>query len=372
MATNSSPIPEEGNMTSVHLLVGTTNGLFIYRSNATRIAWQVDGPLLAGWSIDSVLGDSRHGPRIFAGASHATYPPTVRLSEDGEQSWSQLRHGPRYARESGLTLHRIWQISPGAASQPETYYAGVDEAGLFVSRDCGITWQEVLGLNRYPTRGNWRGSRGGLCLHTICIDPVDPQRMWVAISAAGILRTEDGGETWRPCNRGLRPSLVDGAGDDGFLVHKLVLDPQQPTVLYLQDFTGLYRSTDGADSWQPFEAGLPSGFGFPLCIDTTSALFAVPLDLQTRSFLGGQLRVYRRRPQESAWELLENGLPTAQRSAGVLRDALAVDSLTPSSIYLGTTQGELFYSANGGDQWAQLPGQVPRVTALGVWVREDG
>lgn len=180
-------------MSLVQLVVGTTNGLFLYRSDITRQRWQMDGPFLAGWSIDSVLGDSRHGQRIFAGISHPTYASTIRLSEDGGVTWTPLPHEPCYPQASGLTVRRIWQITHGAPSQPVTYYAGVDEAGLFVSHDQGLTWQEVLGINRYPARAQWRASRGGLTLHGILIDPTDPLRMWVAIASAGILRSADGG-----------------------------------------------------------------------------------------------------------------------------------------------------------------------------------
>jgi hypothetical protein len=360
--------PTRISMAHLQLLVGTTKGLFIYHSDANRQHWQMEGPWLSGWSIDSVLGDSRHGHRIFAGASHKAYGPTMRLSTDGGQSWTQLLHGPSYSPTSGLNLRSIWQITAGAPSQPETYYAGVDEAGLFVSHDQGFTWQEVEGITHHPDRAQWRASRGGITLHAIAIDPSNPQRMWVAIASAGILRSEDGGASWQACNEGQRVRANTGA--PSYLPHKLALHPHNPNVLYLQNIDGVYRSIDGADSWQPIEEGLPSTFGFPFAVDHTGNQYVVPLDVNNRCFVAGRVSVYRRRSADTVWQLLENGLPTEPQFVGVLRDALAVDSLEPTGVYMGTTQGELFYSADAGEHWARLPGQLARVTALQAWVTD--
>ncbi len=356
-------------MARVQLLVGTTKGLFMYHSDAQRQAWQMAGPFLRDWSIDSLWGDDRHGARIFAGVSHADSGASIRLSEDGGQSWAQLLQGPRYTRESGLTLRRIWQITPGAPSQPETYYAGVDEAGLFISHDRGNTWQDIPGISQHPNRAHWRASRGGITLHAIAIDPTDPQRIWVAIASAGILRTEDGGLSWQACNQGLRArGQVDTAS---YLPHKLALDPHNPQVLYLQNIDGVYCSTDGAASWHTIEAGLPSTFGFPFAVDHTGNQYIVPLDAATRCCVAGRLQVYRRRANELAWQPVATGLPTEPQMVGVLRDAFAVDTLDPVGAYFGTTQGELFYSADAGEQWARLPGPGVRVTALQAWVTDS-
>lgn len=353
-------------MNHVQLLVGTVKGLFICRADASRARWQIKGPLLDDWRIDSVLGDSRHGDRIFAGASHKAYGPVLQLSQDGGQSWTQLPNGPCYSATSGRSLRGIWQITAGAPGQMGTYFAGVDEAGLFVSHDQGITWQEIEGIARHPERAQWRASRGGITLHAIAIDPTNPQRMWVAIASAGILRSEDGGASWQACNRGQRVQSETDA--PRYLPHKLTLDPRDPNVLYLQNIDGVYRSSDGADSWQPIEEGLPSSFGFPFAVDHTGNQYVVPLDIHTRSMVDGRMRVYRRRFADPNWHPLATGLPTEPKSTGVLRDALAVDTLEPAGVYMGTTQGELFYSTDAGDHWARLPGQFERITALQAWV----
>ena len=353
-------------MTTVHLLVGTDNGLFRYQSDATRQTWQLAGPLLSGWSIDSVLGDSRHGNRILVGASHSDHQPTLWLSEDMGATWRPLPQSPRYPQASPLTVRRIWQIVPGAPSQPAIYYAGVDEAGLFVSHDRGHSWQALPALSDHPDRANWRASKGGLTLHAILVDPTNGQRLWVAIASAGILRSEDGGVTWQACNQGLR--LFTAGGTPRYLTHKLAHDPHDPQLLYLQNIDGVYRSVDGATSWQLLEEGLPSTFGFPFGVDHRGNLYVVPLDGQTRAFIDGKVQVYRRREGESQWQTVANGLPTTPHTASVLRDALGVDHLSQPGVYFGTTQGELFASTDEGDQWRQLPGKLGRIGTLQAWV----
>lgn len=351
-------------MTSVQLLVGTKTGLVIYRSDAARQVWQVDGPHFSGWSVDAVWGDSLHGNRIFAGISHPERGVSLQLSTDGGATWAALPHGPAYSEDSGLTLRRIWQITPGAPSQPDTYYAGVDEADLFISHDRGHSWQEVLGLNRHPARVNWRPSRGGMTLHNVLIDPTAPNRIWVAIASAGIWRSVDGGAHWQPCNTGLR--TMNTTNGPSYLVHKLTQDPHDPQTLYLQNIDGVYRTTDGAETWQPFEEGLPSVFGFPFGVDHRGNRYVVPQDGETRGAIDGALIAYRRRTTDDRWHPFGAGLPTNSLQNGVLRNALAVDTCEAPGVYFGTTQGTLFYAIDGDNGWTQLPGLWTRVTAVQV------
>jgi photosystem II stability/assembly factor-like uncharacterized protein len=291
------------------------------------------------------------------------------VSDDRGISWRQLENGPRYSRESGLTLKRIWQIVPGAPSEPETFYAGVDEAGLFVSRDGGEIWQEVEGLRRHPSRPAWAPANGGLCLHTLLVDPANPRRLWAAISNGGIFRTVDGGENWESCHSGLPGHAGDCSHPE---IHsgviKLARNPHHPETLYMQHRAGVFRSMDGAASWEPLNEGLPGGFGFPICLTGTGDLYVVPLDRETRCFIDGKIELYRLKEGSARWERAGTGLPRTPHFVGVLRDALAVDPLEPPGIYFGTTQGDLFCSPDGGENWDRFPGQFTRVTTVKTWV----
>jgi photosystem II stability/assembly factor-like uncharacterized protein len=340
------------------------------------------GPHLDGWEIYSLCGIGGNGQneqaangtreRVFAGTSHFVYGTTIRVSDDLGANWTQVEASPRYSEESGFKLNRIWQIVPGHPSQPDTLYAGVDEAGLFASNDGGSTWEEVTGLTQHPTRSEWWPGGGGLCMHTILVDPTDANRMWVAASAVGVFRTDDGGKSWQVRNMGL-PGVATGVrtNEVGRCVHKIVLDPKDPNTLYMQFHGGVFKSTDAADSWQPIESGLPGNFGFPMAITANGDLFLIPLDSdEKRHVKDGQLRVYRSRNGGAQWEPTDRGLPE-QQYVGVLRDSLAVDTLEPAGVYFGTTMGEIFYSADAGESWSRLPGQFPRITSIKTWVRED-
>jgi hypothetical protein len=348
------------------LLIGTSKGAFFYHSDRERREWQLTGPHLSGWEVYALLGDHRTGrPRLFAGTSHMAYGPTIRVSDDFGASWTQIAAGPRYRKESGCRLNRIWQIVPGHPAEPRTLYAGVDEAGLFVSRDGGETWQEVEGLSRHPSRPHWRPGGGGLCLHTLLIDPTNRRRLWAGISVAGIFRTEDGGESWTLCDRGLPPGETAGVGSN---VHKLALDPRDPDTLYLQTTDRVYRSTDGGDGWQPIDASLPERFGFPIAVTGAGDVLVAPLDPETRGFPRGRLRLARCRGGREPWQSVGDGLPETPYHVGVLRDALAVDDLEPAGVYFGTTGGDLFYSRDAGGQWARLPGQFSRILMVQTWL----
>lgn len=353
----------------VILLVGTRKGAFLFASDPGRRAWRLSGLHLDGWEVSSLLGDGRCGRRLFAGTCHMAYGATIRVSDDLGGSWRQLERGPAYAATSGLALKRIWQIVPGAPSERETLYAGVDEAGLFVSRDRGESWHEVEGLSRHPGRAAWTPSQGGLCLHSILVDPRDPRRLSVAISDGGFFRTLDGGKTWAASHAGLPRD--PGASADPELqrgVRKVAQDPRDLDTLYLQHRSGVFRSSDGGASWLPIGGGLPGASGFPLGVTGTGDLYVAPMDPETRCFAGGKLSLYRLRNGRGRWEPLSGGLPEAPHFVGVLRDALAVDSLEPAGIYFGTTQGDLFYSADAGESWDRLPGQFSRITTVKAWI----
>jgi hypothetical protein len=369
-----------GKTDKVTVLVGTIKGAFFFHSDAERKNWTMTGPHLDGWEIYSLYGEgaSTNGHkdngagRIFAGTSHFVYGPTIRVSEDMGESWTQVEASPRYSEESGFKLNRIWQIVPGHPTQPGTLYAGVDEAGLFASHDNGASWDEVTGLSKHYTRSEWGPGNGGLCLHTILIDPTNAQRMWIGISAVGVFRTDDGGLSWKVCNNGL-PQGPTGVRNQevGRCVHKIVLDPKDPNTLYCQFHGGVFKSTDAADSWQPIETGLPGNFGFPMGVTASGNLFVIPLesDMQ-RHVKDGRLLVYRSRDGGQNWAPTGQGLPDQPHYVGVLRDALAVDNLSPAGVYFGTSMGEVFYSPDAGEHWDRLLGQFPRITMIKAWVRD--
>lgn len=363
----------------VIVLAGTIKGLFLFESDMNRQEWEVRGPLLGGWEVYSVLGDNRHGPRLFAGTSHLAYGPSLRISEDLGETWQEIEAGPSYAPETGFKLNRLWQIVPGHETQPDTYFAGVDEAGIFVSHDRGMTWQELDGLTKHPSRPGWYPGAGGMCLHTILIHPTNPQRMWVAMSAIGVFRSDDGGQTWYPRNTGLGHAATGQPQEEvGYCVHKMVMDPNDPNTLYMQEHTGVFMSTDGADSWFPIEEGLPADriqhpemmpFGFPIVITRNGDHFLIPLEsAEQRTVKGGRLLVYRRTRGENCWEAAGDVVPDEPRHVSVLRDAMTVDGLEPEGIYFGTTSGELYASLDRGEKWQRLPGLYPRILNVKTWI----
>jgi photosystem II stability/assembly factor-like uncharacterized protein len=361
----------------IHVLVGTNKGVFMYVSDEERKRWNLKGPFLNGWEAYSVLGDSRHGNRIYAGTSHAAYGATIRVSDDFGETWSQIADGPRYAQETGFSLNRIWQIVPGGPSQQDTLYAGVEEAGLFVSHDGGATWRELDSLTKHPTRPEWFGGAGGLCLHTILIDPGNSKRIWVAMSAVGVFRSDDGGETWKVCNKGLNRAAT-GQPDEriGYCIHKMVGSPDDPNTLYMQEHSGVFMSADAGDSWIPIEEGLTlqedHPFGFPIAVGPNGDLFLIPLESsEKRSMRGGKLLVWSRRRGDSKWEPIGDVVPDEPKHVSVLRDAMSVDSLDPYGLYFGTSSGEVFCSLDRGVTWERLPGQFSRILCVKPWVVEE-
>jgi hypothetical protein len=364
MSSGSSPARK------LVLLIGTVKGVFLYHSDESRAEWRLTGPHLGGWEVFSLCGDTRNG-RVLAGTGHFMHGPTIRTSRDLGATWEPVARNPQYPEGSKFELKHIWQIVPGHASEPGTWYAGVDDAGLFVSRDDAMTWSELSGLSSHPTRPRWVPGFGGLCLHSILIDPSDARRLWVGISAVGVFRSDDAGASWRLCNEGLHnvaPEFVKDP-DMGRCVHKMVLDPRRPGVLYIQYHGGVFKSEDAGDSWTRISAGLPHDFGFPMAVTQQGDLFVVPLlSDENRVVPDGALKIWRSRDHGRSWRAMTAGLPQKEHFVGVLRDAMTADPFSPAGIYLGTTGGEVFHSNNDGENWQKLPAQFPRITTLKMWV----
>jgi photosystem II stability/assembly factor-like uncharacterized protein len=352
------------------LLVGTAKGLFILESDSDRKNWNLHPPRLPGWEVGAIHGEIRNGkPRLIAGTSSWPYGATIRISEDLGENWTQVEAGPGFAEDSGRKLERFWQIAPGHASQPDTLYAGVDQAALFVSHDAGHTWKENDALANHSTKPGWFPGGGGMCLHTILQDPSDAKRMWLGISAVGAFRTDDGGVSWIVCNNGLATVPTGQPPSEvGRCVHKMVLDPDKPGVLYQQFHGGVYKSEDAADSWTPITAGLPSVFGFPMSVTRNGDLFIVPLQSDEVRFMrDGRFAVYRSSNRGDTWTAMTSGLPEKGYHVGVLRDATSVDAHDDPGIYVGTTMGDLWQSRDGGTNWQQIPGKFPRIMMVRTW-----
>jgi photosystem II stability/assembly factor-like uncharacterized protein len=365
-------------MSGVRLLVGTRKGAFVLTSDGSRDEWDVNGPLFAGWEIYHVNASPADPDRLYASQSSGWFGQIVQRSDDGGQTWETVGNEFSYDGVPGThqwydgTQHpwefaRVWHFEP-SLDDPDTVYAGVEDAALFRSTDGGRTWQELSGLRGHKTGEQWQPGAGGLCLHTILIDPDDPQRMVVAISAAGAFRTDDGGETWRPINRGLRSAaLPDENREVGHCVHRIAMHASRPDVLFMQKHWDVMRSDDGGEQWQEVSGNLPSDFGFPIAVhaDEPETVYVVPIKSDSEHVPpDGKLRVYRSRTGGDEWEPLTKGLPQEHCYVNVLRDAMAVDSLDPCGVYFGTTGGQVYASSDAGDAWTAIVRDLPAVLSV--------
>ena len=367
MPADRSASPSEGD---VVLLVGTMKGAFIFSSGGAREAWRMDGPHFRGEAVYSMALDQRGGRRrVMGGTQSMHWGSVIRASDDFGATWSAPdRQNVRFPEDSGLALANIWQLRPGRAGEPDTVYCGVEPAALFESTDAGETWRPVEGLLNHEHRPQWQPGGGGLCLHTIVLDPADPGRMGVAISTGGFYRTDDGGRSWRARNAGVRAEfLPDKHPEFGQCVHKVVNHPSRPERLFLQNHWGLYRSDDWGDSWVDVANGVPSDFGFAMEMHPhdPDTVYIVPLDSdQFRIMPDARLRVYRTRDAGGSWQPLEGGLPQQDAYECVLRDALATDGHATAGLYFGTRSGKLFGSADEGETWREISGALPPIVCV--------
>jgi hypothetical protein len=354
----------------VLLMVGTTKGAFLLRSDAARREWRMDGPHFPGESVYAMAFDGRAGRRrILAAPMSYHWGSVLRASDDFGATWTAPdRQNVRFPEGSDLALKQIWQLLPGPAAEPDVLYCGVEPSALFRSDDAGESWSPVQGLLSHEHRPHWHPGGGGQCLHTILLDPADRRRMLVAMSTGGVYRTDDGGATWRPRNAGVRAEfLPDRYPEFGQCVHKVVHHPARPERLFLQNHWGLYRSDDWGDGWQDVANGVPSDFGFAMQMHPhdPDTVYAVPLESDGfRCVPEAKLRVYRTRDAGASWEPLSSGLPQRGAYETVLRDALTADALDPAGIYFGTRSGKLYGSADGGDTWAELADGLPSIACV--------
>ena len=344
-------------------IIGTDKAAFLLRSGKDRRAWKIESPLFKGWKVTATVRDE--SGRYFVATASDVYGPALHVSED-LQNWRQIEKGPAWPKDRQRKLNQIWTL----VSAPGRLYAGVDEAGLFVSEDGGERWVGLDGLNEHSTRSSWFPGAAGLCAHAVLIDPRRPERLWCGISAVGVFRSEDGGRTWHLKNEGIPPVIEDKEhGTLGRCVHGLVADPDDANTIWRREHNGMFRSRDGGETWQRIENGLGSWFGFPIVIHrATKTLYVVPLESdEYRIPTDGKFRVFRSRDGGDSWEPLSNGLPQENAYMGVLRGAMAVDDLEPAGVYVGTTAGSLHVSNDAGETWTQVPCVLPRVLSVSVF-----
>jgi len=345
-------------MQQILLVVGTQKGMFFCVSNRTRQVWQPVGAVLSGWTIDCEAAlvtpsgpDSRL--RLLAGTSHLAYASTIRACDGVKGTWEQILAGPQYSKVDGRRLRRVLCLA-AAGRAADTIYAGVEDAGLFVSRDGGSTWQEVSALIPLLNQGKPEVTKHAVS--SVSVDPVERQRLWVAVSGSDVLRSPDGGKTWSTCEAGL-PA--------GSRARQLVQNPREPGHLLLLSTGGIFRSCNGGEAWRPLPFGLPGTWPAALAVSSRGDVYTVPLTSRAETYpKHGRLRVYCLRSGADFWECTDRGLPGEPYYVGVQPNALITDDLDPPGVYLGTTSGEVFCSPGVGETWLRLPGQFPPVTSL--------
>jgi photosystem II stability/assembly factor-like uncharacterized protein len=365
-------------MSGVRLLVGTRKGAFVLSSDGKRERWAVSGPHFAGWEVYHVKGSPADPDRLYASQSSGWSGQVIQRSDDGGVTWEPV--GNKFAYDGVPGTHqwydgtphpwefeRVWHLEP-SLNDPDTVYAGVEDAGLFRSTDGGRQWQELPALRGHKSGPSWQPGAGGMCLHTIILDPATPGRMFAAISAAGAFRSDDAGQTWRPINHGLHSEgIPDPDAEVGHCVHRLAMHPSRPSVLYMQKHWDVMRSDDAGESWHEVSGNLPTDFGFPIDVHAhePDTIYVVPITSDAEHFPPeGKLRVYRSRTGGEEWEALTNGLPQEHCYVNVLRDAMTVDTLDSCGVYFGTTGGQVYASADAGDSWAPIVRDLPAVLSV--------
>ena len=380
-------------MSKVRVLVGTKKGAFILTADGKRKNWDVSGPHFAGWEMYHLKGSPVEPNRIYASQSSGWFGQVIQRSDDGGKTWatpdgSQLPQpgefpsgvSNKFAYEGEVGTHkwydgtqhpwefkRIWHLEP-SLTDPNTVYAGAEDAAIFKTTDGGKTWKEMSALR--GVKGNlWQPGAGGMAVHTILIDPKNQERIYVAISAAGAFRTEDGGKSWKPINRGLKSQyeLPDPDAEVGHCVHRIALHPSRPDVLFMQKHWDVMRTNDAGNQWTEVSGNLPTDFGFPIDVHAhePETIYVVPIKSDSEHFpIDGKLQVWRSRSGGNEWEALTNGLPQKNCYVNVLRDAMSVDQLDPCGIYFGTTGGQVYGSADGGDTWSAIVHDLPAVLSV--------
>ncbi|HKW10262.1 MAG TPA: sialidase family protein [Gemmatimonadaceae bacterium] len=367
-------------MSGVRVLVGTKKGAFVLSADGQRKSWDVSGPHFAGWEIYHMKGSPSDPNRIYASQSNSWFGQVMPRSDDGGQTWQTVGNKFTYDGVAGThawydgsphpwEFKRVWHVEP-SLGDPDHVYAGVEDAAMFESKDGGQNWTELSGLRQHDTGPKWQPGAGGLCLHTILIDPTNPKRIFVAVSAAGAFRTDDGGATWKPINRGLSSQFMpDPTAEVGHCVHRLAMHRSRPNVLFMQKHWDVMRTDNAGDTWTEVSGNLPTDFGFVIDVHThePETIYVVPIKSDSEHYVhDGKLRVFRSRTGGNEWEALTKGLPQKDCYVNVLRDAMSVDSLDPCGVYFGTSGGQVYASADAGDSWSPIVRDLPAVLSVEV------
>jgi photosystem II stability/assembly factor-like uncharacterized protein len=367
-------------MSKVRVLVGTQKGGFVLTADGRREGWDVTGPLFGGWEVYHMTGSPADPDRLYASQSTGWFGQILERSDDGGRTWRPM--GNDFSYDGGTGPHkwydgtphpwefaRVWHLEP-SPDDPDVVYAGVEDAALFRSDDGAASWKELPGLRKHATSPDWQPGAGGMCTHTVLIDPADHDRLHVAISAAGVFRSDDAGGSWQPSNRGLRSEgIPDPDAEVGHCVHRIARHPGRPDVLYMQKHWDVMRSDDRGESWREISGNLPSDFGFPISVHAhePDTVYVVPITSDSEHYPPeAKLRVYRSRSGGDEWEPLTTGLPQQDCYVNVLRDAMALDALEPCGVYFGTTGGQVYASADEGDTWVPIVRDLPRVLSVEV------
>jgi photosystem II stability/assembly factor-like uncharacterized protein len=367
-------------MSGVRVLVGTSKGAFVITSDGNRKDWQISEPHFAGWEIYHMKGSPVDPNRIYASQCSGWFGQLIQRSNDGGKTWEPVGNEFKYDGDTGThqwfdgTQHpwefkRVWHMEP-SLTDPDTVLAGVEDAAMFKTTDGGGSWQEVSGLRCHESGPRWQPGAGGMCVHTIIVDPTNPERIYIAISAAGVFRTDDGGTTWKPINKGLSSQYIpDENAEVGHCVHRIAMHPSKPNTLFMQKHWDIMRSDDSGENWNEVSGNLPTDFGFPIEVHAhePETIYVVPIKSDSEHFpIDGKLRVYRSRTGGNEWEELAKGLPEKDAYVNVLRNAMAIDSLDSCGVYFGTTGGQVYMSADAGDNWMPIAEHLPRVLSVEV------
>ena len=388
-------------MSGVRVLVGTRKGAFILTADGKREKWDINGPFFAGWEMYHLKGSPVDPNRIYASQSSGWFGQVIQRSNDGGKTWevpdggkvpgpgdfmnpapNKFVYDTSDATGKPLTTHqwydgtqhpwefkRVWHMEP-SLTDPDTVYAGVEDAAIFRSTDGATSWHEMSGLRGHGTGSQWGPGAGGLCLHTIILDPSDPKRVWIAISGAGAFRTDDGGATWKPINKGLRSQYVpDPNAEIGHCVHHIAMHPSRPGVMFMQKHWDVMRSDDAGDNWHEVSGNLPTDFGFAIDVNSNEpeTVYVVPIQSDSLHYVHeGKLRVYRSKSGGNEWEALTKGLPQSNCYVNVLRDAMAVDTLDKCGVYFGTSGGQVYCSNDSGENWMAITHDLPAVLSVEV------